>query len=319
MVKIAFLFPGQGSQAVGMAKDFYEKSARVREMFQTADSVLGYSLTKIVLEGPEAELKATQNTQPAIFLASMAALTRFQEEGGPEAQWSAGHSLGEYSALASAKAFDFETGLRSVTARGRFIQEACEKNPGTMAAVLGVEREKLLGLCAQASTGGELCQAVNFNAPGQIVVAGTAIGVETLVKLVKEAGAKAIPLNVSGPFHTSLLAQAAKSMDAYLKNCVVSNPARPIVSNCDARFTTEAAAVREKLTRQIDHPVLWEDSIRRLIQEGATHFIELGPGRVLSGLMKRIDPSKTALNVEDEKSLVKTLESLKGVAHETQR
>lgn len=313
-LKVAFIFPGQGAQAPGMGKALYEKYPEARQAFDQAGSVLGFDLKKTVFEGSEDELKQTHITQPAIFTMSAAAYNVLAARAPGLARrcaFVAGHSLGEYSALYAAGAFDFQTGIKLVKYRGDFISRASEKQPGTMAAILGVEKNDLDALCQQFAAGGEVCQMVNFNCPGQIVVAGTRKAVEALAaQVATRPGARAVLLSVSGPFHSSLMNPAAREMAGVLKEAAVRDLRVPIFSNCDAQAATEASLIKEKLVRQIDHPVLWEDSIRKMIDQGVEAFVEIGPGKVLSGLLRKIDRKKKALNVEDDESLTRTLQEL---------
>ena len=308
-MKIGLLFPGQGAQYVGMGKELYENYGEARDVFDKANAVLGFDLKKIVFEGPEETLRQTQYTQPAIFVTSVAAFKVFSTlfpltEGQCLC---AGHSLGEYSALAAANVFTLEQGLGLVKARGEYIQKVSENNPGTMAAILGLDIPVVKELCAKASA-----EAVNFNSAGQIVIAGTAEAVQKAIVLAQEAGAtKAIPLSVSGPFHSSLMTPASEMMKEELAKTSLAAPRFPVITNCDAQLTTDAQSIAGKLTRQINSPVLWEDSVKLMIAQGTDTFIEIGPGRVLSGLMRRIDKTKRTMNIEDKKSLDKTIESLK--------
>lgn len=312
--KIALLFPGQGSQSPGMGKAFYDYIPEVRELFETADSLLPGIKDKI-FNGTAEDIKQTSVTQPAIFITSCAAFKTFQARfpGLKSAVGAvAGHSLGEYSALFAAEVFDFQTGLELVEYRGQILERACLRTPGGMAAVLGMERDQLGDLCRQAANGGEVCEMVNFNCPGQIVTAGTAKGIAALAEKTRAVpGAKAVPLAVSGPFHSSLLAQAAKEMERKLAHAALKDAWTDVYCNCGARPERIASAIRKNLVTQIDHAVLWEDSIRAMIEKGIETFVEIGPGKVLSGLLRKIDRKARGLNVEDPESLNKTLEILK--------
>lgn len=313
MKKIGLVFPGQGSQYVGMGKELYDQNPIVKETFDKADNILGFGLKKIVFEGPEDTLRATQYTQPAIFTLSVALskLLKSLKIFEHKSLFAAGHSLGEYSALCSAGVFSFEEGLRLVKSRGEFIQKASEENPGTMAAIIGLEKDKVEAICQAAKPFG-VCEAVNFNSPGQIVIAGTKDAIAKAVEAAQVAGAmKAVILNVSGPFHSSLMARAAEMMRDELKKYQLHQAEFPVVTNCDGQVTIDGAGIAEKLVKQINNAVLWEDSIKKMMENGVEAFVEIGPQRVLSGLIRRIDKTKKIINVEDKKSLEKTLQELK--------
>jgi len=309
-MKIGLMFPGQGSQTVGMGKELYEKYPKAKEIIDAS----GDELKKIIFEGPEETLKMTKYTQPAIFTVSMAAfevlksnldLSKFEF-------CAAGHSLGEYSALCAAGFFNFKDGLSMVKARGEFIQAASEANPGTMAAIMGLEKNVLEDVCKKASEAG-VCEPVNYNSPGQIVVAGTAAAINKAIELATAAGAmKCVVLNVSGPFHSSLMASAADKMAKELEKYTFSTPAFGVYTNCDALVNKDASIIKDKLFRQIKSAVKWDESVQNMIKDGVETFIEVGPGKVLSGLLRRIDRTKKALNIEDEMSLAKTLTALNG-------
>ncbi|MHB9156044.1 MAG: ACP S-malonyltransferase [Endomicrobiales bacterium] len=312
MKKIGLVFPGQGSQYAGMGKELYEKHPAAREVLDRANDVLGFDLKKIIFEGPDEVLRQTRYTQPAIFAASLAAFNALaaRYDLAQVSCMAAGHSLGEYSALCASGVFSLEDGLKLVKARGEFITRASEKNPGAMAAILGMEASRVEELCAESRNQGA-CEAVNFNSPGQVVIAGSSAAVQKAVALAPTKGAtKAIPLNVSGAFHSSLMTPASEMMAAELQGYAPKAPRWPVVTNCDAQPTADPGRVRDKLVRQINHPVLWEDSVRRMTDAGTELFIEVGPQRVLSGLLRRIDKSRKSLNVEDEKSLENTLATL---------
>lgn len=308
MQKIMLMFPGQGSQYVGMGKDLYEKYPSAKNIID----MLGADLKKIMFEGSEEDLKNTQNAQPAIFAASMACFEVLKQSADLNKFEiiTAGHSLGEYSAMCAAGIFNFQDGLSMVKARGGFIQKASEQNPGTMAAILGLDKDIVINICAQASQTG-VCDAVNFNSPGQIVISGSAEAVQKAVQLAQAQGAsKAILLNVSGPFHSKLMTPASEMMKEELNKYEFNNPVYPVITNCDAQTTKDVSNIKEKLAKQINNSVKWDASILNAIADGAELFIEIGPQRVLSGLMRRIDKTKKVLNVEDLASLEKTLKEL---------
>jgi [acyl-carrier-protein] S-malonyltransferase len=308
MAKMALMFPGQGSQYVGMGKDLYEKYPKAKKIID----VTGDELKKIIFEGPQETLTLTKYAQPAIFTVSMAAFEVFKDLYNLQNTEfiAAGHSLGEYSSLCAAGFFNFQDGLSMVKARGAFIQKASEINSGTMAAIIGLDAAVVEGICRQASTEG-VCEAVNFNAPGQIVIAGATAAINKAVKLASFAGAvKTAVLNVSGPFHSSLMSSASDNMAKELERYNFNTPKFGIYTNYDALLTTDTSKVKEKLIKQIKSPVKWDESVKNMILLGFDKFIEIGPGRILSGLLRRIDRSKRALNIEDCASLEKTLEEL---------
>ena len=297
MGKIAFVFPGQGAQSVGMARDAYDALPDAKTLFDTADRTLGFGLTKLVFDGPVDDLKQTANTQPALLTASLALLQAVQAKG-IEADYAAGHSLGEYSALAAAGVLSFEDAVTIVRARGLFMEAAVPGGQGAMAAVLGADRGKLAELCAEISAVGTVVEPANLNCPGQIVVSGSAEGVEALSARVKEIGAKrAIALEVSGPFHSSLMKEAAEKLGEKLADVTLGEGRIPVVANVTARPVSGAEAVRESLISQVYSPVLWEDSVQWLIGEGVDTFVEIGPGSVLAGLIKKIDKSVQVFSV----------------------
>ncbi len=308
MKKIMLMFPGQGSQYVGMGKDLYEKYPAAKEIIDAA----GEELKKIIFEGSEEDLKNTQNAQPAIFAVSTAcfAVLKQSVDLSKFEIITAGHSLGEYSALCASGFFSFKEGIEMVKARGLFIQKASEENPGTMAAILGLDKEVVLNICNEASQSG-VCDAVNFNSPGQIVISGSAAAVSKAVELAQAKGAsKAILLNVSGPFHSKLMTPASEMMAEELKKYTFNNPVYPVITNCDAQITKDNSSIKEKLAKQINNSVQWDTSILQAVSSGVELFIEVGPQRVLTGLMRRIDKTKKAVNIEDGASLEKALKEL---------
>jgi [acyl-carrier-protein] S-malonyltransferase len=286
----AWLFPGQGTQEVGMGKALVEASPAARDVFERADTALGFSISKLCFEGPIETLTLTENAQPAIVTASIAALAALREAvpalGLPA--FAAGHSLGEYSALVACGALDFADAVRLVNLRGRAMQEAVPAGQGAMAAIMGGDAEAVNALCAEAAAGDVLSPA-NFNAPGQIVISGSAAAVARAVELAGARKLKAIPLKVSAPFHCALMAPAARAVDAALAGITLSPLAFPVVANVTAEPNTDAASVRPLLVRQIDGPVRWEQSIAFMANSGVTRGLEIGPGKVLAGLVKRID------------------------------
>jgi len=304
-MSIAWLFPGQGSQSVGMGKDVLEASPGARAVFERVDGALGEKLSKLVLEGPEDQLTLTANAQPAIVATSCAVLAAIRERVpalAPPA-FAAGHSLGEYSALVAAEALTLEDAVRLVRARGRAMQEAVPAGTGAMSAVMGVEPEALEALCRQAATNDEVVSPANFNAPGQIVVAGHAAAVARLGELAAAQKGRIIPLKVSAPFHCALMAPAARVVQSELERARVQPPKFPIVANFDAQPNSDAARVKELLVRQVDGPVRWEASVRLMAERGVTHALEIGPGKVLAGLVKRIAKDIKVFSVGDAASL----------------
>jgi [acyl-carrier-protein] S-malonyltransferase len=308
-MKIAFIFPGQGSQYVGMAKEFFENFAESKEVFEAANAVLGYDLAQLCLHGPVEKLNLTENTQPAILAASIAIL-RPLERRGLTASVAAGHSLGEYTAITAAGGFELKDAVALVQKRGRYMQEAVPEGTGLMAAILGMERQDVEKTCHEAAKNGIVGPA-NYNSPGQIVIAGEKKAVEKTMELAKSAGAKkVVPLTVSVPSHCAMMKQAGERLAKELENVQISDLRMPIVNNADAKFLRTASELRPSLVRQISSPLYWEDSIKNMVADGYDTFIEIGPGKVLSGLVKRIAKDATVLNVEDTKSMQDTLGKL---------
>jgi len=298
MKQTAFIFPGQGSQYVGMGKEFYDNFPVAKEVFDEADDSLHFSISSLCFQGPEEGLKLTENTQPAILTTSIAALRILQSEKGISPQLTAGHSLGEYSALVASGALSFSDAVQTVRLRGRFMQEAVPVGEGAMAAILGMEREQVERLCEEASAG-EVLTPANFNCPGQIVIAGDSKAIERAIEKVKQEGKKAILLPVSAPFHSPLMKPAGERLEKALEGIIVRDLKVPVVTNVEAEINRSKERVKGLLVAQVSSPVRWEESIRRMIEDGIEQVLEIGPGKVLSGLTKRINPNVEAKNVED--------------------
>ncbi len=307
MAQTAFLFPGQGSQYAGMGQDLAAHLPAAAAVFAAADQALGEPLSQLCFQGPEAQLTLTANTQPAVLTASIAA-ARALAEAGVTPDYVAGHSLGEYSALVTAGGMEFKDAVKVVRRRGELMQEAVPAGAGAMAALLGLAPDLVGALCQEAAQG-EVCSPANFNAPGQIVIAGHAAAVERACALAAARGGKAIPLPVSAPFHCSLMAPAQETLQWDLWNTFFSELNLPLVTNVDAELIEGAEEARDALIRQVTAPVQWERSMRELLQRGVTLFIEVGPGRVLSGLLKRVDRAAACVNVEDMASLAKAVDA----------
>ncbi len=310
MSKTAYIFPGQGSQAIGMGKDLFDNSPVAREVFDIADDALGSKLSELCFSGDETELQLTANTQPAILTTSVAAYRAAREAGMPEPSIVAGHSLGEYSALVAAGVLDLADAVRTVRKRGTYMQEAVPVGVGAMAAILGLDAASVEAGCAEAAQG-QVCSAANINSPSQVVIAGNAEAVDRACEILKEKGAKrAIKLNVSAPFHCALMMTAQERLASDLANLNYGNFAFPIVHNVDAASNTDRAAVADKLTRQVSSPVRWLETIENMKAAGVTRFFEIGPGKVLTGLVRQIDRDAVYSNIEDTDSLRNTLETL---------
>lgn len=310
MTKIAFIFPGQGSQTVGMGQQFIENDSESKKYYEQADKVLGFSLSSIMLEGPAEELTKTYHAQPALLTTStMIAKKLF--DAGITPDFTAGHSLGEYSALVASNVMNYEDAVLLVHQRGLYMNEAVPAGEGAMAAILGLDKETLVQLTDEVSKKGETVQVANLNCPGQIVISGTAAGVEEASAKAKETGAKrAIPLVVSGPFHSELMRPAANKLDIAISAIDLKDTTTPVISNVTALPVTEAANIKNLLVEQLYSPVRWEESVQKMIDLGVTIFIECGPGKVLSGLVKKIDRTVTTYCVYDEASLEQVITEL---------
>jgi len=307
--KIALIFPGQGSQVVGMGKELAERYPEARETFEEADHALGYKLSQLCFEGPEDQLRLTEITQPAILATSVAALRVLQSRIAKPC-FVSGHSLGEYSAHVCAGTFSFADAVRTVRNRGKYMQEAVPVGVGSMAAILGMEFGKVAAVCHDAAQG-EVCSPANINSPEQIVISGNTAAVERATRIADERGAKrAKVLPVSAPFHCSLMKPAQDRLENDLKKITMSKPVYPVACNVDAEMVSDDNRALDALVRQVTGSVKWEQCMRLLIAEGVDTFIEVGPGKVLCGLMRQIDRSRTCMNVGDEASLTKTLETL---------
>jgi [acyl-carrier-protein] S-malonyltransferase len=307
--RIAFIFPGQGSQAVGMGKELAEKYPIARQTFEEADDALGYKISKMCFEGPEEDLRMTEVTQPAILTASVAAL-RVLEDRIPRPSFVAGHSMGEYTAHVASGTISFADAVRTLRNRGRYMQEAVPVGLGAMAAILGMDLEKVSTVCEDAAQG-EVCSPANINSPEQIVISGNTAAVERGAKLADERGAKrAKLLPVSAPFHCALMKPAQDRLEKDLNKLKMQKPAYPVACNLEASLVCDELRARTTLVGQVTGSVKWEQSMRLLLAEGVRTFVEIGPGKVLCGLMRQIDRSATCLNVGDEGSLGKTVEQL---------
>jgi [acyl-carrier-protein] S-malonyltransferase len=320
MDRLGYIFPGQGSQSVGMGRALADHSVEARRAFEEADEALGsdsVALSRLCFEGPEEALRLTENTQPAILTVSIAAYRAFRAAGAPAPDFAAGHSLGEYSALVAAGVLGFADAVRLVRARGRAMQEAVPVGQGGMAAVLGADKEAVEALCEQAAAG-EVCAPANFNCPGQIVIAGTSGAIERAQALARGLGIKRVkPLEVSAPFHCALMAPAAEVLGPLLEATEFRDPEFPVVANASAGLIRTGAAARSALVAQVASPVLWEQSVRTLLVLGVGRYVELGPGRVLSGLVRKVDESVNAVSAGTPEEVTSALDWLAGGSADT--
>nr|WGD97205.1 ACP S-malonyltransferase [Bacillus safensis] len=312
MTKIAFLFPYQGSQKIGMGKDLFDQEAVSKAVFEEADNTLGFDLSSMIFEGDAEELTLTYNAQPALLTTSIAILKKF-EESGIKADYAAGHSLGEYTALVAAGALSFKDAVYAVRKRGELMNEAVPAGEGAMAAILGLDKAALVEVTKEVTESGHLVELANLNCPGQIVISGTAKGVELASEKAKEKGAKrAIALEVSGPFHSALMKPAADKFTDVLSKLDITDAKTPVISNVTADIVTSRDEIETKLIEQLYSPVRFEESVERLIDLGVTTFIEIGPGKVLSGLVKKVNRRLTTISVSDQETIEAAIQTLKG-------
>lgn len=312
MGQIAFVFPGQGSQSAGMGRALHDSFESARAVFAEADAVLGFPLSQLCFQGPDEQLKLTENTQPAILAVSIAAF-RVLSEAEVRPDFVAGHSLGEYSALVAANSLGLADALRVVRKRGTYMQESVPVGQGAMAAILGMTTDQVEALCREASQG-EVLSPANLNTPSQIVIAGTEAAVGRALELAKSRGArKAVPLSVSAPFHCALMQPAQERLAKDLGQISFSNPEYPLINNVDVAEVRSGEAIADSLSRQVCSPVRWTESIQKLISAGVQLFVEVGPGKVLSGLVRQIDRTVKTANVEDPQSLEQTLAAIKSL------
>jgi [acyl-carrier-protein] S-malonyltransferase len=305
----AMMFPGQGSQAPGMGKDLAEKFAVAREVFEEADDALGFAISRLCFAGPAEELQLTENTQPAILTTSIAAFRVARENGLPAPDFVAGHSLGEYSALVAAGVLELSDAVKTVRARGEYMQQAVPVGTGAMAAVIGGELSEIEAACDDAR-GDQVCAVANSNSPSQVVIAGNTEAVDRAIELLKGVAKRVIKLNVSAPFHCALMRPAQEKLAGHLERLTFNDPRIAVVTNVDAKITTAPDELRDALLRQVSAPVRWLESMQLLLAQNVETFIEIGPGKVLSGLMRQTNRDVKCLNVEDAASLEATRATL---------
>lgn len=312
MSKIAFIFPGQGSQKVGMGAELVANDEACKAFYDRADQALNFKLSKYMLEGPQEELTLTYHAQPALLTTGVMIASKLIE-AGITPDYTAGHSLGEYGSFVIAESLSFEDAVKIVHKRGLYMNEAVPAGLGAMAAILGMEEDPLKGVCAEITEGGDLVQLANLNCPGQIVISGTKEGVEKASQLAKERGAKrAIPLDVSGPFHCELMKPAAVQLEKEIEQVAISQPKIPIINNVHAEILEDVESIKKEMVEQVYSPVQWERDVRKMLELGVTTFIECGPGKVLSGLVRKIDRSAKTYCVYDEATFEEVVKELKG-------